>query len=296
MPVPRRPVRPLLLAVLPLIAACRGDAPWDAADWRPERPPQRIVAASILATEVLLEIAPRARIAAVHELAADPRYSLVVDRVEGLPRVAAAPEQLLAARPDLVIVDAFTRAETVALLRQVGVPVVRTADASSFDDIAANVRRIGRVCHLDHEADAVVERMFAALHEVRAGAADAGGWHLCSLDGALHTYGRGSLFDAVVAAAGASNVAAEHGVGPFRRLDAEAVLAWRPDAIVLSAPLDPAAGVGDWLHQHPGLRLLPCVQSGRLVTVPGPLLGTTSHHLVRAAAHVQQVLRQWGHP
>ncbi len=293
--MPRRPFRLLLPAAL-LIAACRGDAPWDRPDWRPELPPQRIVAASILATEVLLEIAPRERIAAVHELAADPRYSLVTDQVAGLPTVAAAPEQLLAARPDLVIVDAFTRAETLALLRQAGVPVVRTGDAASFEDIAANVRHIGRVCHLEPEAEAVVLRMFAALREVRARAADVAGWRLCSLDGALHTYGRGSLFDAVLTAAGATNVAAEHGVGPFRRLDAEAVLAWRPDAIVVAAPLDAVAHAADWLHQHPALRLLPCVQDDRLVVIPGPLLGTTSHHLVRAAAQVQSVLRRWGHP
>jgi len=294
--VPRHSFRPLLPAALLLIAACRGDAPWDRPDWRPAQPPQRIVAASILATEVLLEIAPRDRIAAVHELAADPRYSLVTAEVAGLPTVAAAPEQLLAARPDLVIVDAFTRAETLALLRQAGVPVVRTIDAAGFDDIASNVRRIGRVCHLDAAADAVVARMDAALRALRPGAADAGSWRLCSLDGALHTYGRGSLFDAVLTVAGATNVAAEHGVGPFRRLDAEAVLAWRPDALVIAAPPDATARMGDWLRQHPGLRLLPCVQHERLLAIPAPLLGTTSPRLVETAAFVQRTLRGWGRP
>lgn len=294
--MPRRPFRPLLLAVSLLIAACRGDAPWDAADWRPTAPPQRIVAGSILATEVLLEIAPRARLAAVHELAADVRYSLVTAEVEGLPKVGAAPEQLLAARPDLVIVDAFTRAETLALLRQAGVPVVRTIDPTSFDDIAANVRRIGRVCHLEAPAEAMVERMFARLHEVRAHADEVRGWSLCSLDGALHTYGRGSLLDAVLTAAGVENAAAVHGVGPFRKLDAEAVLAWRPDALVIGAPLAAGTQAGDWLHQHPGLRLLPCVQHERVLAIPSALLATTSPRLVEAAAFVQRTLRAWGRP
>lgn len=292
----RRPFRPLPLTALLLIAACRGDAPWDRPGWRPERPPQRIVAASILATEVLLEIAPRERIAAVHELAADPRYSLVVDAVRGLPLVGAAPERLLAAHPDLVIVDAFTRAETLALLRQAGVPVVRTDDAASFADVAANVRRIGRVCHLDTEADAVVGRMDAALAGVRAAAPAYADWRVCSLDGALHTCGRGSLLDAVFAVAGVHRLAAEHGVGPFRRLDAETVLAWRPDAIVVAAPADAEPRAGDWLRQHPGLRLLPCVQQDRVVAIPGPLLATTSHHLVGVAEFLQATLRRWGRP
>lgn len=284
------------LAVCLLIAACRGDAPWDAPDWRPERPPQRIVAASILATEVLLEIAPRDRIAAVHELAVDPRYSLVVDAVADLPLVGAAPEQLLAARPDLVIADAFTRAETMALLQQAGVPVVRTADAANFADVAANVRSIGRVCHLEAEAEALVGRTTSALEQLRARCAEVAGWRVCSLDGALHTYGRGSLFDAVVTEAGARNLAAENGVGAFRRLDAESVLAWRPDAIVVAVPVGGEASGTDWLRQHPALRLLPCVQQGRVVAVPGPLLATTSHHLVGAVEIVQATLLAWGRP
>lgn len=293
--MPRRPFRLLLAAPL-LIAACRGDAPWDAADWRPAQPPQRIVAGSILATEVLLAIAPRERIAAVHELAADARYSLVTQDVAGLPLVGATPERLLAARPDLVIVDAFTRAETLALLRDAGVPVVRTIDAASFDDIADNVRRIGRVCHLEAPAEALVERMFAQLRDVQAQAVDVHGWRLCGLDGALHGYGRGSLFDAVLTAAGAENVAAEHGVGAFRKLDAEAVLAWRPDAIVIGAPIGGDGHAGDWLRQHPGLRLLPCVERDRVLAIPSPLLATTSPRLVEAAAFVQRTLRAWGRP
>lgn len=294
--MPRRLLRLLLPAVASLIAGCRGDAPWDAAGWRPASPPQRIVAGSILATEVLLEIAPRERLAAVHELAADPRYSLVVDAVVGLPRVGAEPEQLLAARPDLVIVDAFTRAETLALLRQAGVPVVRTADAADFAGIAANVRTIGRVCHLETAAEDVVARMDAALAALRADAAACAGWRVCSLDGALHSYGRGSLFDAVVQAAGAQNLAGEHGVGAFRRVDAESVLAWRPDAIVVAAPADPTLRAGDWLRQHPALQLLPCVRHDRIVAIPGPLASTTSPHLVGAAEFLQATLRRWGHP
>src|SRR6187200_46151 len=90
------------IAVLALPAAgCREQRPWSSPDWRPALPPQRIVAASVLAAEVLLAIAPRERIAAVHVLAADPVFSLVAAQARALPLVGAEPEQLLAARPDL---------------------------------------------------------------------------------------------------------------------------------------------------------------------------------------------------
>ncbi|MEO6595789.1 MAG: ABC transporter substrate-binding protein [Planctomycetota bacterium] len=279
-----------------LNAACRDAAPWQAKDWRPEHPPQRIVAASVLAIEVLLEIAPRERIVGVHTLAADPRFSLVADKVRDFHLVGAEPEQLLSARPDLVITDAFTRPETQTLLQAAGVPLLRTIAPSSLQDVAANIRSIGRVCHLGSEAEALVQRTEHGMAAVQARGEGIDAWNVCSLDGALHTYGRGSLVDVVLAAAGARNIAADRGAGPFRKLDAEAVLAWRPDALIIAAMPGEEDRERAWLHEYPGLHLLPCVIRNRLLFVPGPLLGTTSHRVVDTAAFVQAALRTWGQP
>lgn len=276
--------------------ACDRGQDVTAPDFRPELPPVRIVAGSILATEVLLAIAPRDRIAGVHVLAADPRYSLVVADVVGLPQVGAEPERLLAVRPDLVILDAFTRPETQVLLESAGVPVLRTLTPCSFDDIAANIRRIGRACHLDEAAESLVERMQARLREVQQRGAELGAWHVMSLDGGLHTYGRGSLFDAMLGAIGAHNMAAERGAGPFRKLSLEALLAWRPDALVVDAEPGQAARQPEWFAQVRGLDLLACKRRDHVLFVPGPMLGTTSHRLVDTAEFVQQALRKWGRP
>lgn len=278
------------------LAACARPAPWAAADWRPANAPQRVVAASLLATEVLLEILPRERLAGVHVLAADTRFSLVAGDVQGLPLVGADAEQLLAVRPDLVLCDAYTRPETLALLSSADVPVVVTADPASFDDIAANVQRIGRVVHREAEAAAMVARMQERLRALAADAPAVAAWRVMNLDGGLHTYGRGSLFAAVVAAAGARSEAVERGVGPFRKLDAEALLGWQPDAIVVNGDPQDGANLPIWIGQHPALPLLRCVERRRVLPVHGALFNTTSPRLVAAAEFLQQALRSWGQP
>ncbi|MGB3967498.1 MAG: ABC transporter substrate-binding protein [Planctomycetota bacterium] len=295
------PCRPtgLLLTVLvgsAVLAACREEPAWRAAGWRPAAPPQRIVAASVFATEVLLAITPRERIAGVHRFAADPEYSLVVTEAAGLTLLGAEPEQLLAARPDLVVCDPFTRPETVALLGGAGVPVVTTANAASFDDVAANVRQVGSLCHLEGPAAALAAAMQKRLAEIAAKRQEVAGWRVMCIDGALNTHGRPSLFDALVTAAGASNLAGERGVSSYRRLDVETLLAWRPDALVVAEDEDGTGAAPAWLQQYPGVELLPCVRGNRIVRIPARLLGTTSHHLVEAAARLQQQLRKWGRP
>lgn len=288
----RLPLRALPILLCLSAAACRHAGEVAGAE-RPATTPQRIVAGSVLAAEVLFAIVPRERIVGVHEFVAKPKYSLVADQAAGLPQVGASPEQLLALRPDLVIVDAFTRPETLAVLASVGVPVLCPPMPHDFDGIAANLRAIGRACHREAEAETLVGTMNAQLAGVRARGHELAAWRLCSIDGDLHTHGRGSLFDAMIAAVGATNLAAERGVGPFRKLSNEALLSWRPDALVVasSSPEDRS-----WLDQVAGLPLLPCQQRGHLVFVSGPALGTTSHLLVATAARVQEQLLAWGRP
>lgn len=288
-------VSPVLVAGL-ILVSCGQPSPTAAADWQPAKPAQRIVLASVLAAESVLDALPRERLAGVHAFAANAGYSLVAERAKDLRLLGATPEQLLSVRPDLVLVDAYTRGETLALLEAASVPVVRTIDPHGFSDIERNLRTLGRVMHLEAETDEIIGSMRNKLADVRASGDGLREWRLLSLDGALHTYGKGSLFDAIATTAGARNLAAEHGVGSFRKLDIEEVLAWRPDAIVLSGSQSEGGGVPKWIQQFPGLNLLPCVKSGRLVFVPGPLLSTTSHHLVDAAAFVQKKLRTWGKP
>ncbi|MCA8978075.1 MAG: ABC transporter substrate-binding protein [Planctomycetes bacterium] len=290
--MPRPVPSPLPLAFL-LVAACgyRGADPVG-----PElaRPPVRIVAGSVLAAEVLLEIAPRERIAAVHYLVADPSYSLVADTAAALPLVGAEPEQLLSVGPDLVIVDAFTKPETLAVLAMAGVPVLRTTAPKGFADIAANIGRIGRVCRLEAEADALVTAMRARLDQLAARDPRISGQRPLSLDGGMHTYGRGSLFDAVISAAGARNLSAERGAGPFRIMNIEGVLAWRPETLVIVTGKDGEAGEREWIAQSPGFEFLPAVIHDRILFVPSGLFGTTSHRIVDLVAFVQDGLLQQG--
>lgn len=261
-----------------------------------DRQPARVVAASVLSAEVLLEIAPRERVAAVLGLATDARYSECAAAAATVPTTGADPEQLIAQRPDLVIVDEFSRAEVPLLLRAAGIAVVRTSPASDYDGVADNVRRIGWAIGCDAAAEQLAASMAARLAALAAAAAAVADWRVMNLNGDLDTYGAHSLLDAAVRAAGARHLPAERGVGGYQKLDVETVLAWRPDALIIGVEPGADEAFATWLRQHPGLGLLPCVQRGRILYMPNSLLGATSHHAVGIAERIQLQLRAWGRP
>lgn len=262
----------------------------------PAGPAQRIVAASVTSSEILLAIAPRERLAAVHLLAADPRFCAAASEAVGVPQVGAEPEQLLSVRPDLVIVDPYTRPETRASLAGARVDVHLPIAITSLADVLDNIQVLGQRTGCTASATELIANCRERIARLGDRAAECSAWRVLSLDGALHTYGRGSLFDDVVRTTGATHLAAERGVGPFRKLDIETVLAWRPDALVISVMPGEEAAERSRLRQTPGLELLPCVRADRLVFVPSPLLGSTSHHVLAAAELLQRQLRHWGQP
>jgi chromosome segregation protein len=80
------------------------------------------------------------------------------------------------------------------------------------------------------------------------------------------------------------------------QLDAEALLGWQPDAIVVNGDTQDGANLPSWIGQHPALPLLHCIGRQRVLAVHGPLFNTTSPRLVAAAEFLQQALRRWGQP
>ncbi|MGE3173352.1 MAG: ABC transporter substrate-binding protein [Planctomycetota bacterium] len=322
MPGPPRPDRPrihrlrpahLMTALLLAGGVCvlaspppapEGDAPWraplaervaapfpravGATAVRTE--PQRIVAASVLSAEELLALDVGDRLAGVTFLAADGRYSTVAARAAALPVVGQTPERLLAARPDLVVLDEFTSADTPLLLGSAGVPVVRTRAVRTFDDVVDNVRLLGWIVGRDAAAEAIVDDLRARRRGLGERAAELRGTAVMNLNGDLDTYGADSLLDAAIGLSGATNLPAARGVGGYQKLSVETVLGWRPDALVVGVEPDAPDGAPDWLRQHPGLRLLPCVQDGRVLALPSALLGTTSHRAIEVAERLQAAL------
>lgn len=258
--------------------------------------PVRIVAASVFSAEVLTTIVPRSRIVAVIALAADPRYSAVAEQVKNFVTCGAEPEELLAQRPDLVVTDPFTRAETRFLLAQIQVPVLEIRPVHDLEDVEDNIRLLGWATGCDTAADALVEDVRNRRSALQAKAALVNGWRVLNLAGATSTYGKGSLLDAAVTAAGAVNLAGSRGMPSYQELDIEQILSWRPDALLISVPADGEAKARERLRQMHGMQLLSCVQHDRIVFVPGTAYGSTSHHVLTVAEMLQTQLCKWGRP
>lgn len=241
--------------------------------------PQRIVSLNLCTDQILVDLVPRERIAAVSHLAADPLVSAVAEKAQGIPWTRGEAEIVLSYNPDLVLAGEFTTPATVALLERLGLNVIKVPLASDILGLHAVTRQIADAVGARDQAEVMLaefdRRVSAAAPPAGAAAPSAVVYQVNGL-----ASGPGSLADAVLRAAGLKNLAGELGLGPGGQLALEALVARPPDLVVLSGPItEYRAAVADNLR-HPALAAI--MREHASVIVPWRLWLCATPHLAGA--------------
>lgn len=222
------------LALMGGVAASgRADGPAPRAEAPPpvaERP-LRVMSMNLCTDQIVLMLLPPERITSVTWLSRDPAGSVMVGAARRVGVNHGQAEEVLRDDPDLVIAGAFTTPVLRGMLRRLGYRLEEVGHASGFDDIRAITRQIGAAVGEPARAEALVAAMDAELAALEAAPA---AWRprVVAWDGGGSAQGAGTLFHAIVEAAGARNVAAEQGLAGHGGFDVESLIAAAPDALI----------------------------------------------------------------
>jgi iron complex transport system substrate-binding protein len=105
-----------------------------------------------------------------------------------------------------------------------------------------------------------------------------------SADG--YTAGTNTLFDDIVRAAGAINVAAEQGLEGYPRISAEQVAAWQPDFIIAGADGSALEDTRRRLLANPAVAATDAARADRIILIENRYFLTVSQYVVRAVGAV----------
>lgn len=278
----RRVFLPLLLA---LWSGCRAAERERAS----EGPAQRIVSRTVFADEVLWEFGPdvQARVVGLSPMADDPRYSTVAGRwPDTTARLGRNPEELLALAPDLVILASFSEVEYRAAIED-KVHTLVLDELDGFDGYLANLQQIGEAIGATEQAAVLRERFVARQLQLEAKRPPEGERPTIVAWDYGHVAAGNTTFDDVARTAGFVNLPAREGMTGHHRIDAEQLVAWDPQWIVISCGENTCTGVLESFAAQPGLGRLNAVASGRVIAIEAPYLGTTGEGMLELAARMQ---------
>lgn len=251
--------------------------------------PARVVSQALGTDELLLALADRGQIAALSHLAADPKFSPVVQEASAFPRLKDSDaESVLRHRPDLVLMASYTRAETRALLQRSGVKVVVLERFDTFEDLCANALRVGEALGRRARAEQVVAAWKARVDALAARLKGVAPVRVIAPSTYGFLAGRDTTFDDVCRHAGALNVAAEAGLQGHAPTPSEAMLAWRIDALVISD--DERGDIAMRLAELPPYKFLPATKAKRFVRLNGPAMASISQGRLDAYEQLARAL------
>ena len=192
--------------------------------------PQRIMSLNVCTDLLLLELAPRARIASVTFLAPEAAQALFPGATAGIALNHGSAEDIVNVKPDLILDSGLSNPMIKRIARRMGVPVVEVKNADSFADIRDVVRQVGAAVGETARAEGLIARMDATLADLAAHP-PARRLRVVAWSGGSSVPGKGSLTDAIITAAGAVNIAAQPGASEST-FGVEELLAAAPDALL----------------------------------------------------------------
>ncbi|KAF0176433.1 MAG: iron complex transport system substrate-binding protein [Alphaproteobacteria bacterium] len=251
--------------------------------------PRRVMSINLCTDQLALMLLPRERIASVSWLARDPALSAMAREAMAVPVNHGSSEEVLRARPDIVLAGTYTTRATVETLRALGAPLVEIAPTENWADIRRATREVGDALGERAKADAALARMDATLARLAA-EAPAQRPLVAFWSGPGMAPGAGTLSDAVVEAAGARNLARELGIVGFGALDAERLIASSPD-LLITAEATPAPSLRREAASHPAIRNR---WRGRMISVPEALTSCGGPFTADAAVQLRAEMNRVG--
>lgn len=297
------------LALLCFCAGCKTDAPQasvrqeaaavDDSGYalRIERKPQRIVSLNLGTDEILVDLVPSERIAALSHLASDAGLSSIVEKAAAVPvkLTGRNVEAVVAQKPDLVLMADSAPAEVRESLREMGVAVYVSRSPHSLAEAMRRVERIAALVGEEARGREIIADMQEKLAAVAARvdpipARERKVILALSFSGA---FGRADgMFHDMCLRAGAVNGAAKAGLTKDQPLSKEQIVRLNPDVLLLptwsSDEKDDSEALREEVRCDPAYQTVKAVQENRLVFVSDRYRYCVSQY---AADSVAQIAR-----
>jgi iron complex transport system substrate-binding protein len=228
-------------------------------------PPRHVMSLTVCTDELLMDLAAPGQIASLSYLSREKAALKLWPQAAHIPVNHNTAEEVLAQKPDLVLTLTYASTALRPLLEKADIPILEISQAQNFGQIRAITRQVGDAIGARPRAEALIAHMNDTLRQLAATEPQrkirVAGW-----GGGGFVPGRQSLFDAVLQAAGAVNIAGDDG-GYY---DVESLIAAQPDILAYGDDYIDTPSLRRDQDDHPVLLKL---FANRRIVYPSALFG-----------------------
>ena len=258
--------------------------------------PQRIVSLDLASDEIILDMVPPERVAAVSFWSVSDGISTVAEAARKVPNQIRYynSEEILSCRPDLVIAPDWTSADLIRTLKDLGVTVYISRSSLSVENVKVAVREIADALGepvRGQEILAEMDRDLALAAERKAKIPESERKNVVLYSHLRGYIGKGSLFDDLCHYAGVTNGAALIGMGANDPLPEEGLVLMNPDIILIPTwtygNVSPEK-IRNELLTDPAMQPIRAVQNRAFRQVPDKYMYSASPAMTKAILGIQE--------
>lgn len=242
----------------------------------------RAVSLDYCADQFLIALADPDQIAGVSP-GADGDYAYLRETARGLPQLRPVAEEIAPRRPDVVFRFWGGGPRLAQTLERVGARVVTFKYAADFDAVRANIRTAAEALERRARGEALIAELDARLAALARRGTNAAAALYVTPGGV--TAGAGTMVDAIFAAAGVDNAAAEAGLAGWPPLPVETLILDPPEAVVAGFFTLASERASNWsAARHPAFEAV--FEKARVIHLPADLLSCPAWFSVEAAERI----------
>lgn len=255
---------------------------------------QRIASTSLAGDEILVQILKDQnqlqRLIAVSTFADNKEYSNIIDDVKHIKgRAGRELESLLNLKPDLIFLASYNQPAMITRLNKAKVTTFVLDGFNSFAEIKKNITIVGKVIGATDTAQTILTSFDSQLLDLKKSAPKKK-YSLLNFSDSLTLNGAQTIYDDIITAAGADNLANKLNIKGWSKISVESLMTLNPDFIVAIGNDKQKKAVIARIRQTPGYKYLNAVKKGRIILVEGRTLLSVSHHVLQAAKQIQTEL------
>jgi len=212
----------------------------------------RMVSMNVCTDQLLLTLADPEQIIGLSRFSRDGWQSPAEGGIARYPVLSGGAEDVLLAKPDIVVASLFDKRSTRELLKAKGLRLAELAVPRTLAEAKLQIREAGDITGHPDRAAAEITRLDAALARARRAVAERH-YRVLPLSRRGWVAGSDSFVGSLLSETGLLNAAGDLGFtfGGFASL--EAIVSLRPDFIVVSQAGDHASDDGQAFLLHPAL-------------------------------------------
>lgn len=216
--------------------------------------PGNVVSLNVCTDQMAMLIAADGQLLSVSDLATDPTVSALAKQAERYRMNHGLAEEVYLMQPGLVLAGTYSTAATVSLLRRLGIAVEEFSLASSFDEVRADFRRMGKLLGREQRAEDLIAELDDGLVRLSRNPVPRETVALYYANG--YTAGTGTLVNAAVEAAGLDNLGARLGLSGTARLPLEELVLANPDLVTKGERQYETPALAEQNFAHPAFQAL----------------------------------------